>query len=519
MPQGLPERIELHRVQTREDVAVPRRLLASWQRSEDYGVSLESVDPVFTGTSDLGSLFHQCGSEVLQDLHRTLANEPVGLMLTDAEGVVLSAGSAGTTPCCRRSTTSTWRPGFAYSERDVGTNGLGLALTDRVPTLVRADQHYALSLCTFTCAAVPVLDPETGPTRRLRQPHHLVAVVQRSAAGAGPIGGEHHRGADACPVQRQAPPAHAPRSGVPRGGAPRRAGLRNAARVVRRLEFRGRPRRAGDGGRPDRGRGRRAGVGPVDGAGAGGAAHLSARPHPVRDARPPRRTVQTWLRLWTPELGKAHTAVIVRDVDLLPAWVADQLRDLVVRSAANLRRCRSPSPPSASTRSRRALAGLVDTVVTIPPLRDRPDDVPPLADHIARRMRGQGRRLHRGGNAGAAQLRLAWQRRRAHQGDHRCGGSRRHVDVAILPAEVLSGGSRHLSRIEAFERGEIVRVLSVPGPQDGRRGKRTRHEPGNAVSEDHAVRRRGASRRLTRAHVPSGRVGLWPARFVVGWSK
>ena len=37
------------------------------------------------------------------------------------------------------------------------------------------------------------------------------------------------------------------------------------------------------------------------------------------------------------------------------------------------------------------------------------------------------------------------------------------VDVAILPAEVLSGGSRHLSRIEAFERGEIVRVLSVPG--------------------------------------------------------
>jgi hypothetical protein len=47
----------MHRVQTREDVEVPRRLLASWQRSEDYGVSLESVDPVFTGTSDLGTNF------------------------------------------------------------------------------------------------------------------------------------------------------------------------------------------------------------------------------------------------------------------------------------------------------------------------------------------------------------------------------------------------------------------------------------------------------------------------------
>ena len=37
------------------------------------------------------------------------------------------------------------------------------------------------------------------------------------------------------------------------------------------------------------------------------------------------------------------------------------------------------------------------------------------------------------------------------------------VDVAILPAEVLAGGTRHLSRIEAFERGEIVRVLSMHG--------------------------------------------------------
>ena len=53
--------------------AVPRRLLASWQRSEDYGVPLDAVEPVFTGTDDLSSLFFQCGSEVLTDLHRTLS--------------------------------------------------------------------------------------------------------------------------------------------------------------------------------------------------------------------------------------------------------------------------------------------------------------------------------------------------------------------------------------------------------------------------------------------------------------
>ena len=82
-------------------------------------------------------------------------------MLTDADGVVLSRLS-GDHSLLQALDDVHLAPGFAYSEREVGTNGLGLALADRVPTLVRADQHYALSLCTFTCAAVPVLDPATG---------------------------------------------------------------------------------------------------------------------------------------------------------------------------------------------------------------------------------------------------------------------------------------------------------------------------------------------------------------------
>ena len=32
-----------------------------------------------------------------------------------------------------------------------------------------------------------------------------------------------------------------------------------------------------------------------------------------------------------------------------------------------------------------------------------------------------------------------------------------------LPPRVLAGTTRHLSRIEAFERGEIIRVLSTDG--------------------------------------------------------
>src|SRR5690242_13954282 len=138
-----------------------KRLLASWQRSEEYGVSLESVDPVWAGTVAPDSLVSECGHEVLTSLPRTLADEPLSLMLTGADGLVLNRFS-GDTSLLRALDRVHLAPGFAFSEREAGTNGLGLALADRVPALVHAEEHYSLSLCGYTCAAVPVLDPVTG---------------------------------------------------------------------------------------------------------------------------------------------------------------------------------------------------------------------------------------------------------------------------------------------------------------------------------------------------------------------
>ena len=83
------------------------------------------------------------------------------LMLTDAEGLVLDRRSGDTT-LLRALDAVHLAPGFSYAEREAGTNGLGLALADRVPSVVRAEEHYSASLCTYTCAAVPVLDPLTG---------------------------------------------------------------------------------------------------------------------------------------------------------------------------------------------------------------------------------------------------------------------------------------------------------------------------------------------------------------------
>lgn len=455
MADGLPERIGMHGIQ--QGGPLPDRLMASWQRSEDYGIPLDAVEPVFTGTENLSSLFFQCGNEVLADLHRTLAGEPVSMMLTDAEGVVLSRVS-GDRSLLQALDDVHLAPGFAYSEREVGTNGLGLALADRVPTLVRADQHYSLSLCTFTCAAVPVLDPVTGRlegsvnlTTWSRSPSDLLLALARSAAsntaalmvarGSGRLQRPTPRGQ----VFRVEVPRLEPGSGSLHDlgdgwtAAVRRAEAGMAAGVVAAV------------GEPGCGRAT---------ALAQAARHLYPRDRILSATAPAPADVQTWLGLWGPELGKDHTAVIVRDVDVLPQWAADRLRDLVVRGGASV--------PFAVTAERfdeipSVLRGLIDTVVAVPPLRERTEDIAPLAEHVAKRVRGRDVAFS---NSAVRALRNYDWPGNVDELTRVIADVVSHVDVVdsgVLPPQVLAGNTRHLSRIEAFERGEIVRVLATDG--------------------------------------------------------
>jgi sigma-54 dependent transcriptional regulator, acetoin dehydrogenase operon transcriptional activator AcoR len=454
------DRVRRHELAHREASGLSRRLLASWQRSEDYGVPLEQIEPVFTGTENLGSLFFQCGNEVLADLHSTLANEPVSMMLTDAEGVVLSRLS-GDRNLIKALDDVHLAPGFGYAERDVGTNGLGLALADRVPTLVRADQHYALSLCTFTCAAVPVFDPASG---RLEGSVNLTTWSQSSSDLLLALARSAASNTTALMLARSSgrQPRRTPRGQVFRVEVPRLepgSGTLHALSeawncAVARAEH---AMIAGSI------------VAAVGEAGSGRATLLAqaARHTYPRDrilcaSAPAPTDIQTWLGLWTPELGKAHTAVIVRDVDMLPTWVAERLRSLVLRGSE------STFVPFAVTAERfedipAPLAGLVDRVVPVPPLHDRADDVLPLAQHIA--MRARGREIDITPSAARALRGYDWPGN-VDELSRVVSHAAVHADVIgidQLPPQVLAGNTRHLSRIEAFERGEIVRVLDDGG--------------------------------------------------------
>ena len=141
--------------------AAAPRLRASWRRSEQYGVSPDEVAPVFTKSLDTGSLLYECASQVLTGLQATIGNEPVSLMVADRDGLVLARLCSD--PAILRSLDRVHlAPGFSYAERNAGTNGLGLSLADRAPSLVRADDHYCTGLRGYTCAAAPVLDPVSG---------------------------------------------------------------------------------------------------------------------------------------------------------------------------------------------------------------------------------------------------------------------------------------------------------------------------------------------------------------------
>ncbi|MBW0102555.1 helix-turn-helix domain-containing protein [Pseudonocardia sp. KRD291] len=430
------------------------RLSASWHRSETYGVSLDAVSPAFSGSVDDESLFYRCGHEVLEGLQTGLSGEPVSLMLTDADGIVLSR-VCRERPLARSLDRSYLAPGFAFSEREAGTNGLGLALADRVPSLVRGDQHYCSQLHGYTCAAAPVLDPLDGAllgsinltTWSERSAGLLLALAQTAAGHTAALMLARSRGATPRPTPRGEVFHVHDRPHAPDPSARMSAAWRGALLEVQDALTAG------------------ACVGVVGEPGVGKTALLASALRQVRPrgrvlhARPPAaRDTAAWLGLWSPELRKHDTSVIAGRVDELPSWAADELAGIVRGGAQQALSLTAPDPSAVPE----PLARLLDVVVEVPPLRHRSADVMPLAEHFAERTH----RTVRFTPAAARALRTFSWPGNAEQlfRTVRDAASRSTViDVRHLPPEMLSSSPTTLTRIEALERDEIVRCLAEHG--------------------------------------------------------
>jgi transcriptional regulator of acetoin/glycerol metabolism len=144
-----------------EDGVVREPIMASWVRSRDYRVSADHFELPFAPNPERSSSLTHSAGAILAETDTQFSGEPVSLILTDAEGVVLERRTGD--PGLRRHLDRvSLAPGFSYAEEFVGTNGIGTALEGRGPAQVFGHEHYVEHLEELACAGAPIHHPTTG---------------------------------------------------------------------------------------------------------------------------------------------------------------------------------------------------------------------------------------------------------------------------------------------------------------------------------------------------------------------
>lgn len=137
----------------------------SWQRSMGYGLQPDS-DPAGSDLAALNAkdlydsnrMLLDCAEPALQHLTDRLGhhgNDSL-LILVNAKATVLAIEGGG----------GKWRElrdlqrGACWSETQRGTNALGTALVEGRPTMIGYGEHFLDRLSIFSCAAVPIRNPQ-----------------------------------------------------------------------------------------------------------------------------------------------------------------------------------------------------------------------------------------------------------------------------------------------------------------------------------------------------------------------
>jgi transcriptional regulator of acetoin/glycerol metabolism len=140
-------------------------IAASWRRSKAHGVrpdrfTVPRALPRAEAAAVIDALRVAAGP-VADAVGTDLAGTGVSLIVSDHEARILvrRAPDAGLRAKLDRLCLA---PGFRFGEDTVGTTAISIALSQRVPALVAAGEHYADTLTQLVCAAAPVFDPRTS---------------------------------------------------------------------------------------------------------------------------------------------------------------------------------------------------------------------------------------------------------------------------------------------------------------------------------------------------------------------
>lgn len=140
---------------------------ASWQRCHACRVNPERHHaPLVADTEALDRHRNrqadllEAAQPVLSRAGELLFEEDSLVLLADPEGVILDV--AGDLRTRRQAETVNLMAGGLWSERDVGTNAIGTALTAGEPVQLYGAEHFCTGIKRFTCSADVIRDPHDG---------------------------------------------------------------------------------------------------------------------------------------------------------------------------------------------------------------------------------------------------------------------------------------------------------------------------------------------------------------------
>lgn len=141
---------------------IPPSILLSWHRCRD----VHKVDPRLSRPAAVprgrrhrlahAGVFAQLGGIASTIVDR---GEQCLATVTDGDGQILASWGKG--GLRHRAADSNLAPFYAWPEAATGTNGMGTALVQQQPVLVRGPEHWCRSLHDWTCLGAAVIDPVT----------------------------------------------------------------------------------------------------------------------------------------------------------------------------------------------------------------------------------------------------------------------------------------------------------------------------------------------------------------------
>jgi transcriptional regulator of acetoin/glycerol metabolism len=136
----------------------------SWKRCQQYG--LKQSDPV-DDQLVTGKQIHEIlkenevlikhTSRIFGKMEHFIKQSRQVALLIDAQGNIIY--SVGDPEFSKRAASVQLQVGANWAENRKGTNAIGVAITERIPVRVHAEEHYCQSNHFLTCASSPVFSP------------------------------------------------------------------------------------------------------------------------------------------------------------------------------------------------------------------------------------------------------------------------------------------------------------------------------------------------------------------------